>query len=178
VRNDGHRTPFWRRLIPAAIAILLVVGPGGYLAQSAARSHDIAAVRLDTAVRRGTVRARPPAKRLKVYVVPIPLGATDVGYHEANSWRSSSFYAQFTTTPNGLDAFLAGLGSGRRALVEGRVTVTAAQARSAGWDIGPHHHWAGVSLRAPGPAPDHEVTVNLDHSEAPVVDVVSTVTFR
>lgn len=160
-------------------AVLLTVIPAVYLAVSADQSHDVAAVRKLRAERAGLVHGAPSAVQCAVYEVPIPSGAGDEAFFEANTWEKDSLYVQFSTTRAGLTAFLARVGTSRARLRDGRVTISIPrdQAARVGWRFPPGRHWAGTTLAAPGLHPSREVTVDLDDPHRPVVFVVSTIRF-
>ncbi|MER6566641.1 hypothetical protein ABT288_10700 [Streptomyces sp. NPDC001093] len=153
--------------------------PAAYLAISADQSHNVAAARKLRAERAGLVRDTPSTVQRDVYQVPIPAGASDVTFFEANAWEKDSLYVQFTTTPAGLAGFLARLGTNRAHLRDGLVTdVVPTRLRSqVGWRFPPGHHWASTALNPRGLRPAHQVTVNLDDPRRPVVFTVSTIRF-
>ncbi|MFJ9539162.1 hypothetical protein ACIRPX_18110 [Streptomyces sp. NPDC101225] len=139
----------------------------------------MAATRQLRAERAGLVHDTPSTVRRDVYQVPIPAGANDIAFFEDNSWEKDSLFVQFTTTPAGLDAFLARLGTHREHLRDGLVAVDVPP-RLAGhvdWRFPPGHHWAGVTLRSRNLRPAHEITVNLDSPHRPVVFTISTIRF-
>ncbi|MEU8971512.1 hypothetical protein AB0D11_19965 [Streptomyces monashensis] len=139
----------------------------------------MAAARRLQAERAGLVRDTPSAVQRDVYQVPVPAGASDVAFFEANAWEKDSLYLQFTTTPAGLTGFLAGLGTSPARLRDGLVTdaVPARLRGHVGWRFPPGHHWAGVTLNPRGLRPAHRITVNLDDPRRPVVFTVSAIHF-
>jgi hypothetical protein len=166
-------------LCSAAAAVGLVVVPAAYLAVSADQSHNVAATRKLRAEQAGLVRGRPSAVRRGVYRMPLPADASGVAFFEANTWEEDSLYVEFTTTSAGLTGFLSGLGTSRSHLRGGRVAdAVPARLRSrVGWRFPPGHHWACVTLNTRGLRPGHQVTVNLDDPQKPVVFAVSTIHF-
>lgn len=177
-RNAAHgRHPYrWAR---RAMATLITIGAVGYFVMSAMLSHSAAAMRKLDAEEAGLVHAWPSHVQRHLYRVPIPQGATGVRFFEANAWASSELYVQFTTTPAGLRAFLAQLGTSPARLKDGdiAIVVPAEQTQHVDWRFTPGHHWASTAVHRPGLGPDTKITVDLDHPQAPVVFVVSTVTF-
>jgi membrane-associated protein len=166
----------WTRWIAA---VLLMVIPAGYLVISALQSHSVAAARELRAEMAGLVHGAPSAVQRDVYRVPIPPGASDVGFFEANSWRTDSLYVQFTTTPAGLKQFLARLGTRPSHLRSGLITVAipASQTGHVRWSFPHDHRWAGIALGRPGPHPAYAITANFDDPQRPAVFVVSTISF-
>lgn len=167
--------PRWVRWL---VLPLLVLVPAGYLAISADQSRDGGVNQDEEAATRQMTAGTPTALQQRIYQVAFPSGATGTAYLETNSWDTSVLYAQFTTTSGGLDAFLAGAGTSRPALREGRPDLPAAQARTAGWTFAGPGPWEGISLHRRGDKPDHDIVVDLSHPDAPVVYVVSTVNFQ
>ncbi|MBY8886021.1 hypothetical protein K7472_14305 [Streptomyces sp. PTM05] len=159
--------------------MLLTAISVGYLVVSGLQSHSAASEREVRAQTAGLVRGTPSAVQCGVYQVPIPPGAHDVEFYEANSWQADSLYVRFTTDRAGLGAFLARLGTGPARLREGMtaVEVSAARQGQVGWRFPPGHRWAGTTLAAPAPRPAHEITVDLDDPRNPAVFVVSTIRF-
>ncbi|MCQ4084656.1 hypothetical protein NGB36_29790 [Streptomyces sp. RB6PN25] len=160
------------------IIALLVVIPAGYVVIAAGQSHDPQAARQLQAEMAGLVHDTPASVQRRIYQLPIPSGVTQPAYFESNSWRSSSLYVQFTTTAGGLDTFLAQLGISRAELEQGHLTITTGQAKRVGWSFPAGHDWDGVSLPGSNGKPGHDITVNLDNPDAPVVYTVSTITFH
>jgi hypothetical protein len=167
--------PLWVRW---TVVPLLILVPLGYVVISADQSRDGGAQSEQEAAAKHLVREVPSPLLRRIYQVPIPNGTVGDAYMETNAWDHSAFYCEFTTSAGGLDTFLAQVGTSRSALVDGKVTLSAAQGRTAGWKFADHHAWAGISLHQAGDKPDHAITVNLDNPDAPMVYVVSTVNFR
>ncbi|MFI6564502.1 hypothetical protein [Streptomyces sp. NPDC050534] len=176
----GRRPPAVAgRLRRWAAAVLLTVIPAVYLAISADQSHNVTAARKLRAEQKGLVHETPSAVQRGVYQVPVPPGAGDVAFFEANTWEKDSLYVQFTTTRAGLTGFLARTGTSRAHLRHGRVTIAVPRGQSARvrWRFPAGRHWAGTTLPAPGLHPSREITVNLDDPGRPAVYVVSTIRF-
>ncbi|SHM59308.1 hypothetical protein [Actinacidiphila paucisporea] len=168
--------PRWVRW---AIVPLLVLVPLGYVIISAAQSRDSGQDVQKQAAARHLTWVVPSELQRRIYQVPIPDGTVHDGYLETNSWDTSEFYCQFTTSAGGLDTFLAQLGTSRAALHDGKVAISPKQSAQVGWNFDiPHHQWAGMSSHQAGDKPDHDITVDLTHADTPVVYVVSTVNFQ
>jgi hypothetical protein len=157
---------------------LLVLVPLGYVIISAEQSRDGGAVKEQEAAARHMTPELPSALQQRIYQVPFPVGASAAGYLETNSWDTSVFYAQFTTTAGGLDTFLAKIGTSRDALRDGHTALSPAEVRATGWDLSDAGPWTGVALHQLGDKPDHDIAVDLSDAEAPTVYVVSTVNFQ
>lgn len=160
------------------VIALLVVVPAGYVVIAAEQSHDPQAAQQLRAEMAGLVHDTPATVQRRIYQLPIPSGVTQPAYFESNSWQTSSLYVQFTTTAGGLDTFLAQLGISRADLEHGHLTITTDQAQRVGWSFPPGHDWDGVSLPGGDGKPGHNITINLDNPDAPVVYTVSTITFH
>jgi hypothetical protein len=174
-RNAPRKLPRWVRWITVPLLILV---PFGYMLISADQSRDSGEGKQQEAA--ATVLSHhdwPTKVQRRIYEVPIPLGSTNVGFLETNSWKTSSLYVQFATTPGGLDAFLAQIHLTRAALRTGYIPITAAEAKRAGWEWRAHRVWAGVSLKQHGDKPDHAVVVNLNNPDRPYIYLVSTMNF-
>ncbi|WP_327288133.1 hypothetical protein [Streptomyces sp. NBC_01198] len=168
--------PRWVRWV---VVPLLVLVPLGYVIISAAQSRDSGQDVQKQAAARHLTWVVPSELQRRIYQVPIPDGTVHDGYLETNSWDTSEFYCQFTTSAGGLDTFLAQLGTSRAALRDGQNAISAEQAAQVGWNFAvPGHHWAGRSSSQAGDKPDHDITVDLTHADTPVVYVVSTVNFQ
>jgi hypothetical protein len=168
--------PRWMRWL---VVPLLVLVPLGYVIISAAQSRDSGQDVQKQAAARHLTWVVPSELQRRIYQVPIPDGTVHDGYLETNSWDTSEFYCQFTTTAGGLDTFLAQLGTSRAALREGKVAISDEQGAQVGWNFDiPGHRWAGMSSQQAGDKPDHDITVDLTHADTPVVYVVSTVNFQ
>jgi hypothetical protein len=168
--------PSWVRWV---VVPLLVLVPLGYVIISAAQSRNSGQDVQKQAAARHLTWVVPSELQRRIYQVPIPDGTVHDGYLETNSWDTSEFYCQFTTTAGGLDTFLAQLGTSRAALRDGKVAISDEQAAQVGWNFDiPDHDWSGMSSHQAGDKPDHDITVDLTHADTPVVYVVSTVNFQ
>lgn len=167
--------PRWVRW---TVVPLLVLVPLGYVIISAQQSRVSGAGKQQKAAVRERIWAVPSQAQRRIYQVPIPDGTTGDAFLETNSWTTSRFYVQFTTTPGGLDTFLAQIGSSRAALKDGAVAISRTDADRAGWDFTKKLPWAAVSLHQLGDKPDHDITVNFRRPDRPTVYVVSTVNFQ
>lgn len=168
--------PRWMRWTVVPLLILL---PLGYVLISAAQSRGAGVDSQTQAAARHLTWVVPSELQRRIYQVPIPDGTVHDGYLETNSWDTSQFFCQFTTTAGGLDTFLAQLGTSRAALHDGKVSVSDKDAARVGWNFHvPGHYWAGMSTHQVGDKPDHDITVDLTDADAPRVYVVSTVNFQ
>lgn len=175
VGAEPRPLPRWVRW---TVVPLLVLVPFGYMLISADQSRDSGADKQHEASATRLTRHLWPTKvQRRIYQVPIPVGATNVAFLETNSWRSSSLYVQFATTPGGLDSFLAQIRTSRSALRAGYFPVSAGEARRAGWVWREDRVWAGIRLTQHGDKPDHFVVVNLSNPDRPYVYLVSTMDF-
>lgn len=169
-----RKPPRW---VQWTVVPLLVLVPIGYVLISAAQSHNGGEVKRQQAAAHTMTYAWPSRVQRRIYEVPIPHGSTGIAWLETNSWATSSFYARFTTTPGGLDTFLAQIGTSREALKDAEVVFTPKQQRTSGWSFEAGHDWVGASLTQHGDKPDHRITVDLSDPELPQVYVVSTMNF-
>lgn len=158
---------------------LLVLVTAGYFAIAADQSHSVPAARELDAEEAGLVGGTPSAVQQAVYRVPVPAQADDAAYFEANSWSRDTLYVQFRTTQAGLAGFLGSLDTSPAHLRSGllAVTVPGGQAARVPWRFAPYHHWAGMTLSAARPHPVHEITVDLDDPQHPVVFTASVIRF-
>jgi hypothetical protein len=176
---DGPRPPRNPpRWVRWTVVPLLVLVPVGYVAVSAAQSRGSGESPQQQAAGRQLTQVYPTALQQRIYQVPIPLGARYVRNMETNTWDVSVLYAEFQTTPGGLDTFLFQVGSSRGQLRDHSVAMTAAQSKAVGWNFALPRSWAGVTLHQVGDKPDHAITVDLSNPERPRVYVVSTVNFQ
>lgn len=166
------------RWLTALIVVLLIAIPAGYLVLSAYQSRDSGKDKQQTASATGLVWEWPSRVTRRIYKVPIPKGATYVAYFETNSWKKSTLYVQFRTSPKKLDNFLETVGTSRAELVDGKRTVTARQADVVGWNLRtPGHSYAGSTVKQNDYRPDLAITADLTKPERPQVYVVSTAEF-
>ncbi|WPB90150.1 hypothetical protein [Streptomyces malaysiensis] len=171
----GGRPP--RRWLKALVVFLLIAIPAGYLVISALQSRNGGEDKAEAASAKGLSAGYPTRVQRRIYDVPVPPYSKKVAFYETNSWKVSSLYVQFVTDRDGLDAFLAKIGTRRSALAEGEVTITGDQAKKVGWQVGAAgHDWAGMVLKQKDPQPKLRITVKFDSPEHPKVYVVSTVT--
>jgi hypothetical protein len=173
--RTSRELPGWVRW---TVAPLLVLVPIGYLLISAEQSRNSGEGKQQEAA--ATVlshHAWPTKVQRRIYQVPIPTGSTNVGYLETNSWKTSSLYLQFATTPGGLDSFLAQIRTSRAALRTGYIPINEEEAKRAGWVWHKDRVWAGVRLTQHGDKPDHSIVVNLNNPDRPYVYLVSTMDF-
>ncbi|MCJ1681310.1 hypothetical protein MTF65_28935 [Streptomyces sp. APSN-46.1] len=166
-----------RRWITAIIILLLVGVPAGYLLVSAQQSRESGR---DKAAKIGAVHVRPAwpsAVQRSIYEVPIPDEAWRVGYLETNNWHTSRLFTEFTVTARDLDAFLADVGTSRAELTPGAPgdTISAHDARVAGWTWPPGTTVSAVTLEQPDPRPTRDIVVDFSGPN-PRVYVVSTAT--
>ncbi|MDI5973948.1 hypothetical protein POF50_032175 [Streptomyces sp. SL13] len=171
---ERHRTG----PIQIVIIVLLILIPVCYGAVAAVQSYDNDGDKHAKAQTSGIIHGLPSRMQRDLYKVPVPYNVSDAGFLEANSWQVSSLYVQFTTSGGGLDTFLAQYGTSRAALLDGRITVTAAEAHRVGWTFPAGHHWAGADLKAKGSTPSHRIVVDLDNPDRPSVYVVASTVFK
>ncbi|MFF7652860.1 hypothetical protein ACFZCY_24070 [Streptomyces sp. NPDC007983] len=166
-----------RRWLRAVIVFLLIAIPAGYLMISAMQSRDGGQEKAEAAKSKGLSAGYPSRVQRRIYDVPIPQHSRKVASYETNSWKVSSLYVQFVTSRDGLDGFLAKLGTRRSALEKGAVTITREQAKKVGWQVGAAgHEWSGMVIKQKDPQPKLRITVRNDNPAHPKVYVVSTVT--
>ncbi|WP_308403634.1 hypothetical protein, partial [Streptomyces niphimycinicus] len=171
----GGRPP--RRWLKAVIVFLLITIPAGYLVISAIQSRNGGEDKAEAASAKGLAPGYPTRVQRRIYDVPVPPYSKKVAFYETNSWKVSSLYVQFVTSSDGLDSFLHQIGTGRSALDKGKVTITGAQAKKVGWQVGEAgHDWAGMEFEQKDPQPKLRITVKFDNPAHPKVYVVSTVT--
>ncbi|GAA2341164.1 hypothetical protein SVIO_081120 [Streptomyces violaceusniger] len=173
--SGGGRPP--RRWLKILVVFLLIAIPAGYLVISAIQSRNGGEDKAEAASAKGLAAGYPTRVQRRIYDVPVPPYSKKVAFYETNSWKVSSLYVQFVTSRDGLDSFLAKLGTRRSALDKGEVTITKEQARKVGWQVGaPGHDWAGMVIKQEDPQPKLRITVKFDSPAHPKVYVVSTVT--
>jgi hypothetical protein len=170
-----RNAPRWVRW---TVLPLLVLVPIGYVIISAEQSRDSGETKQEEAAVTRLTMETPSLLQQRIYQVPFPVGVTDAGYLETNSWDTSKLYVQFTTTSGGLDTFLAQVGTSRVALRAGRGSISETQTTAAGWAFPDGHDWQETALHLAGDKPDHDIVVDLSTPEAPTVYVVSTVNFQ
>ncbi|MGW2329747.1 hypothetical protein ACWC5C_28875 [Streptomyces sp. NPDC001700] len=174
--GGAGRSPV-RRWLRGVIIFLLIAIPAGYLAISAMQSRDGGSEKVQAAKAKGLSAGYPSRVQRRIYDVPVPQHARKVASFETNSWKTSSLYVQFVTSRDGLDRFLAKLGTRPSALEKGAVTITGEQAKKVGWQVGAAgHDWSGMVIKQKEPQPKLRITVRNDNPSHPKVYVVSTVT--
>ncbi len=167
-----------RRWLTALVIFLLIAVPAGYIVISAEQSRDSGQSKEEEAAATGLYNDFPSKVQQRIYNVPVPAGSTPVYYYESNAWHRSSLYVQFRTNNWGLDHYLKWAGTSRKALKDGEITITGAQAAKVGWDLASGGQWAGTSIKAEDPGPSQHIVVNFDEPKHPVVYVVSMVAFK
>ncbi|MEU3183584.1 hypothetical protein ABZ707_05120 [Streptomyces sp. NPDC006923] len=173
--DRGHRIR--RRWLTAIVIVLLIGIPAGYLVISAEQSRDSGRNKEAEASATHLQRLRPSKMKLRIFEVPVPVGATRVRYYETSNWKSSRLYVQFDVTSGRLDTFLTELGTTRSALKDGAITITPRDRRTVGWNFDiPGHDWVGTSHRQQDPRPSQDIVVDLTEPGFPRVYVVSTTT--
>ncbi|MEU7166133.1 hypothetical protein AB0A70_16025 [Streptomyces morookaense] len=173
--GDGGRPP--RRWLKAVIVFLLIAIPAGYLYISALQSRGGGGDKEEQATDGQLEEGWPSRLQRRIYGMSVPYYATGVAHYEDNSWKSSSLYLQFTTTPAKFDKWLKSVGTNASALKDGEITIDADEAAVVGWKFGSGHHWKGtVHKQGDRPRPELEITANMDDPKHPKVYVVSTTT--
>jgi hypothetical protein len=172
--SPPRKPPRW---VQWTVVPLLILVPIGYVLISAEQSRDAGVGKQLQAAATSLTFHWPSTVQRRIYQAPIPVGSTDVAWFETNSWKTSSLYVQFATTPGGLDSFLAQIGTSRSALREGYLPIADAQARRVGWVWRKDRVWAGVKLKQHGDKPDHYMVVNLFNPDRPYIYLVSTMDF-
>ncbi|WP_069467352.1 hypothetical protein [Actinacidiphila rubida] len=159
--------------------LLLVLVSAGYFAVAADQSHNVPAARELSTELAGLTQETPSPVQQAVYRVPIPDQAENVAFYEANSWTKDTLYVQFTTTRDGLAAFLRQLGAGPADLHPGlrAVSIPAALAAKVPWTFPAGGDWAGMTSASPSPRPSHAITVDLGTPDRPTVFVASVIRF-
>ncbi|MFJ9408044.1 hypothetical protein [Streptomyces sp. NPDC101393] len=166
-----------RPWLSALIIFLLIAIPAGYIVISAEQSREGGASKEQEAAATGLTNSFPSKVQQRVYNVPVPKGSTPVYYYETNSWQTSSLFVQFRTNGEGLDRYLAAVGTSTAALKKGRTTISPEQAAKVGWDFTVDAPWAGTTHTTKPPGPSQRIMVSYDEPGHPVVHVVSTVKF-
>lgn len=166
-----------RRVLTLLIVVLLVGIPAGYLGISAKQSRDSGKDKEAKAKATGLIAHWPNRVTRRIYDVPIPPYSAQVGWYETNSWKVSKLYVQFVTSKAGLNKFLHRVGTSRGALEKGRVTISAHEAATVGWNLGSgdRSDWAGMVYKHPHPQPIEDITIDFSNTAHPKVYVVSTV---
>ncbi|MCS0635349.1 hypothetical protein NX801_06700 [Streptomyces sp. LP05-1] len=163
-----------RRWLTAAVIVLLIGIPAGYLVISAEQSRDSGRDKEAESSVTGLQDSWPSKMKRNVFEVPVPAQSQDVAYFETSNWKSSRLYVEFTTSGAGLDVFLREIGTTRAQLSLGKVTISHRDATTVGWDFPDDHDWSATTHRLPDPRPVRDITVDLSDPAAPHVYVVST----
>ncbi|WP_432247179.1 hypothetical protein ACRAR1_03560 [Streptomyces sanyensis] len=175
--NESRRRMLVRRSLTLLTIVLLVGIPAGYLLVSAEQSRESGRDKEADAKATGLRDRWPSLVKRRIFEIPIPDGAWRVGYFETSNWKTSRFYVQFRTTPDGLEEFLRDVGTDRSALNDGEVTIDDRHADVVGWNFTlPDREWAGLTHRNTPPRPTQSITVDLSEPLKPWVYVVSTST--
>ncbi|MER5770750.1 hypothetical protein [Streptomyces sp. NPDC001985] len=171
---EGRRQMIIRRWLTAVIIVLLIGIPAGYLVISAEQSRESGRDKQAESQARGLRDTWPSQMKRSAFGVPIPPKSTDVAYFETSNWKTSRLYAQFTTTAGGLDRFLEEAGTSRDALEDGRITISARDADTVGWDFRSGIPWAGTRHEDKDPQPSQDIVVDMTDAAHPRVYVVAT----
>ncbi|MET9257400.1 sugar kinase [Streptomyces sp. NPDC003717] len=169
--DRGHRIK--RRALTLLTIVLLIGVPAGYLVVSAAQSRASGRDKEEKYAATGMTEGWPAKLQRRIYQVPVPVPAEKVAFYETNNWRTSRLYVQFETTPAGLDAFLAGLGTDRDGLVRGKNAISDRAQQITGWTFDGTGVWWGLVNAHPNPAPTQDVMIDLADPDLPMVYVVS-----
>lgn len=163
-----------RHWLAYTIVGLLIVVPLIYLYISAMQSRDSGRDKAEKAGASTLTDEWPSRVQRRIYQVPIPARAGTVRFYETNSWKSSSLFVEFNTSPVKLGSFLKNAGSAESELKEGYVPITEEQAEVVGWNFDDGRTWHGVLVDRPDPGPDVAIAVSYDRVNHPAVRVVST----
>lgn len=173
---EDRRHMIRRRWLTAIIIVLLIGIPAGYLAISAGQSRDSGRDKEKKYSATGLTEGWPSRVQRRIYEVPIPGKSEKVAYYETNNWRTSRLYAQFETTPAGLDRFLENIGESAKELEPGEITISKRDQQIVGWEFTGAGPWSGLTHEQKDPRPTQDVTVNTSDPDRPMVYVVSTAT--
>jgi hypothetical protein len=172
---EDRRRMILRRCLTAIIIVVLVGVPAGYLVISAEQSRESGRKKAAEASASGLRGSWPSKTKRSIFEIPIPRKSTKVAYFETSNWKTSRLYVQFTTTPAGLDRFLADVGTDRGTLAPG-VKISGRDADTVGWDFRESMPWESTRKEKPRPRPSQDITVDMTDSTRPRVYVVSTAT--
>ncbi|MFI6943738.1 sugar kinase [Streptomyces sp. NPDC050418] len=175
-RPEDHRHMIRRRWITATIIVLLIGVPAVYLAISAGQSRDSGRDKEEKYSATGLTEGWPSRVQRRIYEVPIPGKSKKVAYYETNNWRTSRLYAQFETTPAGLEKFLKNIDETVDSLEPNEITISERDQRVVGWEFTGEGPWAGLTHKQSDPRPTQDVTVNTSNPKRPMVYVVSAAT--
>jgi len=162
-----------RRALTLLIIVLLIGVPAGYLVVSANQSRNSGKQKEEKYSATGLTAGWPSRVQRRLYQVPIPGKSTDVAYYETNNWKTSRLYVQFGITNEGLDKFLANVGTSRDALEKGDITISARDQKVVGWEFTGAGPWWGLVHKQKDPAPTQDIVVNWSEPQHPMVYVVS-----
>jgi hypothetical protein len=165
-----------RRALTLLIIVLLIGVPAGYLVISAAQSRDSGKDKEEKYAARGLTAAWPSRVQRRLYQVPIPPYSENVAYYETNNWKTSRLYAQFLTSNEGLDKFLAQVDTSTDELERGEITINARDRRIVGWEFTGEGPWFGLVRERKNPTPTLDIVVNRSNPRHPMVYVVSRTT--
>ncbi|MFC7261350.1 sugar kinase [Streptomyces lutosisoli] len=170
---EDPRRKFRRRALTLLIIVLLIGVPAGYLVISANQSRNSGKQKEEKYSATGLTEGWPSRVQRRLYQVPIPGKSTDVAYYETNNWKTSRLYVQFGITNEGLDKFLANVGTSRDALQKGDITISARDQKVVGWEFTGAGPWWGLVHKQKDPAPTQDIVVNWSQPQHPMVYVVS-----
>ncbi|WP_327433044.1 MULTISPECIES: sugar kinase [unclassified Streptomyces] len=170
---EDPRRKFRRRALTLLIIVLLIGVPAGYLVISANQSRNSGKQKEEKYSATGLTEGWPSRVQRRLYQVPIPGKSTDVAYYETNNWKTSRLYVQFGITNEGLDKFLANVGTSRDALEKGDITISARDQKVVGWEFTGAGPWWGLVHKQKDPAPTQDIVVNWSQPQHPMVYVVS-----
>ncbi|MEV6103658.1 hypothetical protein AB0M28_02960 [Streptomyces sp. NPDC051940] len=179
--GDAEQEYVPRRLPPGwkgrTIIALLIGVPLVYLCISFLQSRDAGRDKAEKANATNLTDGWPTKVQRRIYEVPMPEKAGTVRHYETNSWKSSTLWVEFNTSPMKLPIFLKDAGTSEADLKKGYVPITKAQADKVGWDLNDGRTWWGTRIDRPGSGPDVEIAVSYDRFNHPAVRVVSTIDF-
>ncbi|WKX73191.1 sugar kinase [Streptomyces sp. XD-27] len=171
--RPGRRHPW----LTAIVVFLLITIPAGYLVISALQSRDSGEEKQENASATGLTEDWPSKVQRRIYDVWIPPWSREVAYYETNSWKTSTMYVQFLTSPEGVDRYLKDtLHTDSRALVDGKVPVNEAEEKAAGWRLDRGEGWSGLTVDQKDPEPTVDVAVQWVDARHRMVYIVSTIT--
>ncbi|MFF4840320.1 sugar kinase [Streptomyces collinus] len=171
--SEDPRHKARRRALTLLIIGLLIGVPAGYLVISANQSRNSGKDKEAKYSATGLTPGWPSKVQRRLYRVAIPHPADYVASYETNNWKTSRLYAQFRTTPAGLDSFLGAMGVRREQLHQGDITVGARDRKVSGWNFTGPGPWSGLTHKQKNPAPTQDVVVNTSDPNYPMVYVVS-----
>lgn len=173
---EDRRHVIRRRALTLLIIVLLIGVPAGYLVISAAQSRDSGKDKEKKYSATGLTAGSPSRVQRRLYQVPIPPYSDHVAYYETNNWKTSRLYAQFRTSNEGLDRFLAEVGGETDDLERGEIVISARDRRVVGWEFTGQGPWLGLVRDRKNPTPTLDIVVNRSNSRHPMVYVVSRTT--